>query len=608
MSRRVVLVALVTLLVASTAAFFPPDRCAEPLVRVAPDGSRHFTGGELRYVENIPFLRLTGGYYEMGYQYGVLMRDELQEAFQSYNLLRASILGKYPWYVRPFGRLALRMMAKYQWRRVPQKFKDELRGLSEGSGLAYQDILFSAVFLEIASAYCTSIIQRTETGIIHGRNLDFQPLFLARYPIVVEYNAEGKHRCVSFGVIGYTGIFTGINEKGLSVSLNSAFGYKRNVRDIPMAFKVRAMLEESSTIAELDRDLQEYQVNTGWIMSVGSAVEGDGVAYDLCLDKVVKTPLAARGDCLFSLNRYVDAEVTRHYTPISVGASYYNLARQDRIDRFRRERGIGSVQDMLEILSNADFGPHRDLIGTGNGTINNERTFQTVIFDLAGRTVHCAFARGYAGWARFIRYDLDSREAVFYRAEDERLRDPALLAYLGWYEQGEIQLLKGEYAAVAGRTLQAGRLNPVQLVALDMVREIEEDSVDPAAYLAAIDEAIARYKDYGLLYQLRGELLLSLGRVEEAIGTLDEGLRVAMVFPVEKMLIHGLLVEAYHSKRDKERSALHARECLNLLDELGKEFALGADERALQRAMLRIVAAAGSPADAGATATMNQSG
>ena len=106
MGRRTVLVALVTLLVASTAAFFPPDRCAEPLVRVAPDGSRHFAGGELRYVENIPFLRLTGGYYEMGYQYGVLMRKELQEAFRSYNLLRASILGQIPLVcqaVRPAG-------------------------------------------------------------------------------------------------------------------------------------------------------------------------------------------------------------------------------------------------------------------------------------------------------------------------------------------------------------------------------------------------------------------------------------------------------------------------------------------------------------------------
>ena len=248
MSRRTVLVALIALLVTSTAAFLPPDRCAEPSVIVAADGSRHFAGGELRYVENIPFLRLAGGYYEMGYQYGVLMRQELQEAFRSYNLLRSSILGKYPWSVRPFGRLALGMMANYQWRRVPQKFKDELRGLSEGSGLAYRDILFSAIFLEIASAYCTSIIQRTQTGIIHGRNLDFQPLFLARYPIVVEYNAEGKQRCVSFGVIGYTGIFTGINERGLSVSLNSAFGYKRNVRDIPMAFKVRTMLEGFSTL------------------------------------------------------------------------------------------------------------------------------------------------------------------------------------------------------------------------------------------------------------------------------------------------------------------------------------------------------------------------
>ena len=34
-----------------------------------------FGGGELRIVEGIPFLRLFGSFYEMGEQYGVLLKD-----------------------------------------------------------------------------------------------------------------------------------------------------------------------------------------------------------------------------------------------------------------------------------------------------------------------------------------------------------------------------------------------------------------------------------------------------------------------------------------------------------------------------------------------------
>lgn len=39
-------------------------------------------GGELRIIEGVPFLRLSGSYYEMGKQYGVLMKERMKELIE----------------------------------------------------------------------------------------------------------------------------------------------------------------------------------------------------------------------------------------------------------------------------------------------------------------------------------------------------------------------------------------------------------------------------------------------------------------------------------------------------------------------------------------------
>jgi hypothetical protein len=44
-------------------------------VQVSPDGNKRFSNGELRYMERISVLKVSGNYYDMEIQYGVLMRE-----------------------------------------------------------------------------------------------------------------------------------------------------------------------------------------------------------------------------------------------------------------------------------------------------------------------------------------------------------------------------------------------------------------------------------------------------------------------------------------------------------------------------------------------------
>lgn len=571
-------------------SFGNPGMCTEPLRVDAAAGqgeTRRCGNGQVTYVEGIPFLTLSGSYYEMGYQYGILLKQELSEVFRFIRLLKESVLARYPWYVRPFGRIALEMMINYNWKRVPDKYKDELRGLSAGAEIPFDDIAFSAVFLELTSKNCTCLLGRTETGVIHGRNLDFQPLFLGRFPVVIEYHPDGKYSYISFSVIGYTGIFTGINETGLSVSLNAAFGYKKHIDDVPIAYKLRDMLEMSSTIDDLDVHLQGYDTEAGWVLAAGSLSENNGAMYDINAGIVKKTALNGK-KFLFAVNRFVDPEVNRKFSTISIGTSYFNLARLDTIARLQQLFMINSVNDAINVLSNADFGPYLNLIGTGNGTINNERTLQTIVFCLEQHKVYFAFSRGYAGWAKYLCYDWKTKEVTDFRASDERLTDD-VIDYLNWYEKSEIDLIRQAFNDITQDTWQKKYLNPVQLLAIDMVQETKENLIDPGRFLQAIDDAIGRYNDYGLLYQLKGQLLLSRERYDEAIAALEQGIKAVVLFPPEKIAIYSLLARAYHVKHQEEQALSYAKSCVELIDRLSVEYVVGPDEMAIRESMSRMI-------------------
>lgn len=589
--RSICLLAPLAVATAIGVAAAPPATSALAVPIVRADGSKCYGRGVLRFIGGVPVLRLAGGYYEMGYQYGVLLRDELQKAYADYSLLRRGALGRYPWYVRPFSNIALNIMANSYWQRIPRDYQEELRGLAEGALIPFEEVRFSAVFPEIANSFCTTVMTRTAEGVLLGRNLDFQPIFIGRYPAVVTYEADGRHAFVSLGVLGYTGVFTGLNERGLAISLNSTLGCYTRSRKAPVTFMARGLLERAASPAEIEPLLDGYHAEVGWVLAAAGA-DGEGALYDICFDRIYRTALAD-DHYLLALNKFVHPEANRRYTPILVGASHYNLARADAAAAFMAGGGIDTVDRAIDFLANADYGGHHNLIGTGNGTINNERTLQSAVLVPGEGAVYFAFARGYAGWADFSRHDLKTGELSPYRERSEAIAGEDVQGFLDWYDETELSILGGAYEAAAGTTLALERLHPVQIMALEMILDSGEAQVDPAVALAAVDRAIGRHPDYGYLYQLRGKLLLAEGRVNEAIGALTEGIAARILFPVEKIAIYRLMAEAFAAGKDEAGAAVYAKKCLDLLDELSADYAVGKDEKRLYRAMRRL--AAGSP-------------
>ncbi|CAF1667380.1 unnamed protein product [Adineta ricciae] len=120
---------------------------------------------------------------------------------------------------------------------LPEPYSDELKGISQASGISLGEIVFYNVFYEV-SLLCTSIIAQDQQGrIIHGRNLDFGYLLgwdrtkntwallskLRPLVISVNYTKHGQVHYRSISFAGFIGALTGVKPGVFSVSLNARF-------------------------------------------------------------------------------------------------------------------------------------------------------------------------------------------------------------------------------------------------------------------------------------------------------------------------------------------------------------------------------------------------
>ncbi|CAI8035624.1 Acid ceramidase [Geodia barretti] len=120
---------------------------------------------------------------------------------------------------------------------LPAPYGDEMRGISESSGLPLGDVVLYNVFYEIFSV-CTSIVAESENGtLMHVRNLDFGllmgwdiqndtwPVAEMLRPIVVnvEYMKGGKlvYKAVHFA--GYIGILSAIKPDVFTLTMNESY-------------------------------------------------------------------------------------------------------------------------------------------------------------------------------------------------------------------------------------------------------------------------------------------------------------------------------------------------------------------------------------------------
>lgn len=564
------------------------------------DGKTFFRRGELDASGSFPVLRLRGSYYEMGLQYGVLLRGRISSIYNKNRERKKEVFSAIPWYLKFFSSMVMAIVAGYSKKRIPRKFRMELLGLSRGSGTAFNDMAAAAFGGVIFDAACTSVLARGESSILHGQNLDFEPCYLGAYPVIVEYNHPDRFRYMHFGVTGVPGIFHGMNEKGIAVTVNYGDGtYNRKNKGLPMGYKLRVILESASVLDDVEPILRDTGPDElGWILTVSSASEKSGAVYDVFNEEIVRTDFTSE-NCMYVLNRIFNRERTgredlaKQYLQISRGEGIYNRARAAAAGFFLAENSIGSVDDMIKFLRNYDFYGYEKLVGSMNATIVNERTLHTIIFNHEEFSVYMASSPGYSSLGEIAKYDFNTGRLVKYMEQSPEFNSDEFTGFMEWYGRFQdtslvsrvsrgisrrfpfIRFNEPDYSEVVNSIDLSTYHNPRELWSLFRIWKSDKRSISFKNVLLSCEKAIERYPDFAILFIIKGNIHKSLGKYSSAAESFERALHCSIISSYDKIHIYDELVFINRKLNNREKMLDSAVKNLRLIESLSQEYTPG---------------------------------
>ncbi|MBI3271218.1 MAG: peptidase C45 [Planctomycetes bacterium] len=253
--------ALAALFVATLASVAVRPAAADPLepkpVKIKP-GSGPSAPVELLGVEGKGWLErragnlvlhVAGTPYEMGYQHGVLLRQQIRGL-----LAHIELMAEAQKLLEPNSPPLPKLKEAYErcLPHIPKEYIEEMRGLAKGAGQSFDDVRTANMIPELF--HCSGFAlwgRATQGGVLyHGRILDYaMEIGYHNFAVLIVARPEGRHAFVNVGYAGFLGSVTGTNER--QVSFGEMGGGGTGLWDgMPMAFLMRKGLEDADTLDE----------------------------------------------------------------------------------------------------------------------------------------------------------------------------------------------------------------------------------------------------------------------------------------------------------------------------------------------------------------------
>ncbi|MBU4270724.1 MAG: C45 family peptidase [Planctomycetes bacterium] len=255
---------------------------------------RRSDGGELKYINDLPVLIVSGTPAEIGRQKGVLTAAAVKKIadYPRRLLERSGRKDRLEMYRRMCDSLAAQL---------PDDHREELLAASERMGIDRDLGLLANMLPDIyrGGFACSSLIvdaKHSKTdGPLFGRNLDFYTLgILDKYSLATVHRPKGKHAFVSIGFPGLFGCVSGMNDAGLALAVHEVFLSRDgatmfNPKGVPYTFSFRRVLEECTSVEEAEKMLRATERTT--ILSLALCDPEGGIV----LEMTPKTVVARRG-------------------------------------------------------------------------------------------------------------------------------------------------------------------------------------------------------------------------------------------------------------------------------------------------------------------------
>ncbi len=217
-------------------------------------------------------LHLSGTHAEMGVQHGELMGEEVEWMINAF---------VYDFAIEDNGLTIeeLDELVDMLWPFVPDRYKDEMEGLSESSGVDLDD-LWRAHAVP-GRVHCSSIAcwgrataWLEQGGLLQTRSLDYSltighEIRAQDFPLIIVRDPDDYHAWITPGFSGQIGSLGGMSEVGITISGPnvSSSSDETNV-GLPVGFRVSRTLEEADTIEDAIL-LMSFDRTQGWNFVVG---------------------------------------------------------------------------------------------------------------------------------------------------------------------------------------------------------------------------------------------------------------------------------------------------------------------------------------------------
>ncbi|MBI3725668.1 hypothetical protein HY251_17210, partial [bacterium] len=341
--------------------------------------------GRLLLRGNLAIACVEGSPDEIGSQLGALAREPLRDLLSSWkrlSLLRDLLTSSPPEGHSPGAG-------------VPEDHLHEVEAMALSADVDARDLLRANAAAD--SCACTAFAAfgpadgRARGPLVFGRNLDFAPSHvLGRSTLVLLVRPRGKRAFVSIGWPGFAAVSSGMNEAGLcaAILVNEGAGPRR--AGTPLAFLVRRILEECSTVEEARALFRATRVASGHFVALADE----------------KTSAIVSAD---APDRFLEAG--------SLSCANGPLDPVCAVDTDERARALADLLE--ENAGKVDPAAARRILGA---VCQPHENTHAIVFEPARRAI--SLARG----TTFRPAALEAWERIDFRAAFERGSDPTVVA------------------------------------------------------------------------------------------------------------------------------------------------------------------------------------
>jgi tetratricopeptide (TPR) repeat protein len=507
-------------------------------------------------------LHLSGTPYEMGYQHGILMKEEIANGtvpvFADPVSHNPSFAGKPAWVKKLLGTyLELSVYGPIE-RNTPQEYLEEIKGIADGAGLPFREVFIANFLSDLSMAMTPGVVTKKVKeldiepecsgfvaagdvvgggGLIFGRNTDYsgQGRWIP-YQTIFFYEPKDALSYVNVGSAGLIKANSAMNEAGIVISGHFMAFEGASPSGLSFTVLESEIMRKAETLDEAIALLEDARRGGSFGLIIA-----DGKAHDAAVIESTPGLIGIRKMTHGSIV-LTNFATTEELKPVDL-LLRHNILLRNVMGRYERlvqliERHRGAITPARAATFMSD---HVDVItgterGTGITVCSDNNVTSAVFLPEAGLFWVAgggepACINDYVGYD--FRAELAGRTVT---------PTPAVLSGYAWEDPARRAAFE-EY-----------------MKAFDAYEADFSDKITPLGYL---DRAIAEDPAEPIYPRMAALLSIHLGQYQKSMELLVGALTLAQS-PNEAAMTHLYLGWTYDLTGDRNQAQLHYREVLKL--------------------------------------------